>query len=351
VSDTAGQMGWYREMRAAGAAIRTIPYDGGIRDLARHLRDLILEFRPSVVHTHFTRYDIPAAVALMLLAPGQRPRLVWHVHSPTEHASSASRALKDLLKWRVLGRVALTIVVSDGGHRHLLSRGAIARRTIVVHNGVDTARVDAPTEPREAVRAQLGVPPEARACLLYGWTPHRKGVDVALEAFRLLSTRDPRAVLVAVGEETLRAFVDERLGPGARPAWLRVVPSRPDVGALLGAADLFVCASRAEGFPYAVAEAIAARLPVVSTDIAGLEWTRELGSVRLCAPESPSALADQIAAALAEPEDEARARASASREVVLSRYSIEAWTEDILRAYAALSPAPAAPSAPIALER
>lgn len=64
---------------------------------------------------------------------------------------------------------------------------------------------------------------------------------------------------------------------------------------MLKSADIFVMASRGEGLPNAVMEAVAAGVPVVATRVGGLPELIEGGvSGLLVAPQDPPSLADAI---------------------------------------------------------
>jgi glycosyltransferase involved in cell wall biosynthesis len=86
-------------------------------------------------------------------------------------------------------------------------------------------------------------------------------------------------VLVIVGTMQLRSFV-EGVGGSALPAWVRIVEPREAVGDLFAAADVFLSASRDEGFPYSLGEALANGLPVVCSDIPGTQWALRVPGVQ-----------------------------------------------------------------------
>ena len=97
---------------------------------------------------------------------------------------------------------------------------------------------------------------------------------------------------------------------------VKLLGSRRDVPALLSECDLFVFqALRDEGFGIALAEAMAARLPIVATDVGACREVLEAGRCGLLVPEQDSqAMADGILQALRQSEiTNARAKAAYDR--------------------------------------
>jgi glycosyltransferase involved in cell wall biosynthesis len=80
-----------------------------------------------------------------------------------------------------------------------------------------------------------------------------------------------------------------------------LVGERDDVPGLLSDADVFVLASRSEGLPLSVIEAMAAGLPVVASDVGGLrELVRDAETGVLVPPSDATALASALRPLLAD---------------------------------------------------
>ncbi len=323
---------WLEDLRADGFEVHVLPR-GTARALRAAMR-LVRARRVAVLHTHFTTFDLAAWLLQQygrLL--GRPPALFWHVHSPTEFEPGPLRTLKDRVKWRLLGRTASTVVVSEGGYRVMLGRGVLGGRSRAVPNGVDTRRLAVPAGERARCRRELGVADGERLCVLFGWAPERKGVDLAIAAVRGLVEEDHLPVkLLLVGDAPTRALA-ERCCPAGLPAWVLVAPPLDSVGTYLAASDLFVSASRAEGFSYAVTEALAFGRLVATTDIPGMEWARAMPAAVFCSPEDPGDLRRAMRLALSWLGEDCASRFAASRGLVEAHYSVEAWARQVVGYY------------------
>jgi glycosyltransferase involved in cell wall biosynthesis len=96
----------------------------------------------------------------------------------------------------------------------------------------------------------------------------QKGVDRLVAAAKLLEVRFGTRIeiaLIGIGD------IEAASGVAARdlPRNVRLVGKQPDARRYFAAFDLFVLPSRYEGFPYVYLEAMSARLPVVTTRVAG----------------------------------------------------------------------------------
>lgn len=141
-------------------------------------------------------------------------------------------------------------------------------RLHVIHNGVDGERYSpALKEHRAAVRAGLGIDPDAPVFLLVGSGFERKGVGPALGALAAMASRG--AHLVVVGRDRHEARYRRqaaRLGVADRAHF---AGPQPDPRPFYGAADAFVLPTLYEPFSNAVLEALASGLPVITSTRSG----------------------------------------------------------------------------------
>jgi glycosyltransferase involved in cell wall biosynthesis len=201
---------------------------------------------------------------------------------------------------QALSRAAAIFTVSEAAREDLVrSAGAPRERVFVTPNGVDPRLFE--------LRPPDG--PRAPYLLAVGTFEPRKNLPVLLDAFRALR-RDGRDLqLVVVGRQ---AFT-QLLPLGELAPHVRLTGAVPDdaLHALYAGAACFVMPSLHEGFGLPLAEAMAAGVPAVASDIPAL---REVGgeTVRYADPRDAQGLAAAIRAALDDREG-SQLRAAAAR--------------------------------------
>lgn len=254
---------WLDELRDDGIPFRIAPSNSR-GDISRLVRSLLSESdEPTILHTHFTSFDIPAAMAADRHGAA---KVFWHVHTP-HHDSLPIRA-RNRLKYTVLGRrVERILCVSSELAELVADRGAPRARVEFMHNAVDVDRFRLlePQE-REIARLRLGLPADQPLLVHFGWDWHRKGGDLFMRAMRTLRERGIEAVGVTVGGGDPARALREQLDLGHA---MHVLEPTDDVSTLFAAADVFMSPSRAEGTPYSVMEALSSGTPVVASDIPG----------------------------------------------------------------------------------
>jgi glycosyltransferase involved in cell wall biosynthesis len=107
---------------------------------------------------------------------------------------------------------------------------------------------------------------------------------------------------------------------------------RMDVPRLIHAFDVFALSSATEGLPLVVPEAMAAGLPIVTTNVGGLPGVVEDQVTGLVVPVD----VHRLGAALAQLEadrDRARAMGARARSVALSRFSFDRMVDAYLALY------------------
>lgn len=276
-------------LRAAGEDVTVIPgmrfhsLPAVVTRLVRHLRRI----RPDLVHTHMLHASVAGQFAAAL---ARVPARLVTRHYTDDVLSAPRRAAERF----VLRRATRVLSVSEAVAANLRAGGVDPGVISVVHNGIDLQRFDGES-------ARVAVPPwpaEWADAIVIGSVGNLfayKGYDVLLRAFAAVHRQEPRVRLVVIGEGRERAALTALAGELGVAAFVAFPGRSPDVPTLLRSLSLYVQPSLSESFGIAVAEAMAARLPVVATTAGGLPEVVADGETGLLVPPADSsALAGAI---------------------------------------------------------
>jgi L-malate glycosyltransferase len=280
------------------------------RDLrwAGRLRQLLITGQFDILHVQSPYAAGVARLVAHSLPSRVRPALVATEHNgwstftaPTRVMNGATLPLSDAV-----------ITVSSHVERSLWKplRG---RAETIVH-GVSIADVRATLAEREATRAELSVASDEVLVGTVANYTEQKDWPNLLRAARLLADTTPRVKFCAVGQGPLETEVQALHRELSLGDSVFLPGYRPDAVRLMAACDMFALASRFEGLPVALMEALALGLPVVATAVGGVpEAVTDGVEAVLVPPERPDRFATAIADLAADPTRRA-AMANAARE-------------------------------------
>ncbi|MEK6675837.1 MAG: glycosyltransferase [Planctomycetota bacterium] len=135
----------------------------------------------------------------------------------------------------------------------------------LVKGGIDPTNIQ---NARRLPRSSLGLTDNDRVILWVGRLDPIKGLDNLIDATER-HMRNENVHLVLAGDGPLRGALQSRIESLGLTHRIHLLGSRRDVPSVLKTADLFVFPSRTEGLPNALLEAMAAGLPIVTTDVPG----------------------------------------------------------------------------------
>lgn len=193
-------------------------------------------------------------------------------------------------------RFILHICHSDYTRRKYLELGVPAAKLRCIHNGFEPGRLDAIPAPAIA-RQALSIPATARTIVYTGRINQKKGLDVVIEAARLL----PDRLFILVGSYGEGPIEEKaRLLPN-----VRIVPFQPSeaLGQYVAAADILLVPPSLQPLtrfgstvlPLKLFFYLASGRPILAGKTPDVqEILRHEENAYLCQPDSPQALADAV---------------------------------------------------------
>ncbi len=260
---------WGSGLREGGIFVTEIDMDLPFRpwDAFAVLAEL-RRLRPDVVHVNLPGpYDGQMGIAAPLARLAGAARVVVTEHLPMVERS-AKRAFVKEIAYHWVDRV---LTVCRANVPFLVGRQKVPVSKIeVIHNALPGSFGRGGDFDRNTARERYGLPPAAAGIAFVGSLIERKGLPVLLRALSLMDWMDWRLLVAGDGEERgryQRLALD--LGIGDRTRFLGNLPEA-EVEAVLRAADVLALPSFVEAMPYVILEAMACGLPVVASNIYGI---------------------------------------------------------------------------------
>jgi glycosyltransferase involved in cell wall biosynthesis len=296
-----------------------------VADLWREFRDL----RPAVVHAWLDWANIRAGIAAVL-AGVPRTLLSGRNVNPSGfffHEAAMRPAYRALL---ARPEVAFVNNSLAGARDYARWLDLPPERIGVVRNGFDLP----PAEPArgEAERRRLGVPEGALLVgSMFRFQPEKR-IALWLDAAAALRARHPAAVFALYGVGPLLPELRRHAAALGLEAQLILPGLTRDPLAAMGAMDVFLLTSEAEGTPNVLIEAQWAGTPVVATAGGGVAETLLPGETGILVEHAePAAIAEAVLTAAA-PEWRERAR-TAGPAFVAAHFGLARMIEETLALY------------------
>lgn len=251
------------------APVRILPAparQGSLRT-AVHLRQLLQEEQPDLLLT----YNWGAFDALLAARSLGFRRVLHHEDGFNADEALAFKRRRVLARRAVLPWVPRLVVPSQRLHTIATRLWKVpAERVRLIRNGI---RLDvftpAPAEQEKIapeLRRELGIPGDA---LVIGAVGHLRAEKSYLRLLDACAALPPelRAHVLLVGDGNERARLEERAARPDLAGRVHLAGYRPDPQRFYRAMDVFAITSDTEQMPVCLLEAMASRLPVVSTDV------------------------------------------------------------------------------------
>jgi glycosyltransferase involved in cell wall biosynthesis len=276
------------------------------------LRSLIRQVQPVAIQSWLYYADLASLWALELSGWRATTRLYWGIRSSDMNLKQYRRSLRWTVSASAKRSARPDAVVANAFsgrdvHRAL---GYAPRAFPVIPNGIDTQRFRPNPSARARMRAQLALPDDKMLVIHVARVDPMK--DHASLAAVAAALPDVQFIMAGAGTEQIAA-----------PPNLKALAHRQDIQDLHAAADLLLSTSVfGEGFPNAIAEAMACGVPVVATDVGdSRRIVADTGVI--VSPRDIAAMVTAITFIQTEPQPKRDARAAAARRQIEGHYTLD----------------------------
>jgi len=231
------------------------------------LKRLQKEMNYSVIDSHFAFPDGYAATWI-----AKRLRVPCTI---TIRGTEVPHSKTNKKRWLItaLSRADRIFSVADFLKRHVVSLGVDAEKIVVVGNGVDEKKFY-PLE-KQDMKKKLDIVNSSPVIVSVGGLVERKGFHLVIQILPELIKNFPNLVYLVVGgasaEGNWESHLKKMVADLNLEKHVKFLGPRPpeELKEILSAADLFVLATRNEGWANVFLEAMACGLPVVTTKVGG----------------------------------------------------------------------------------
>jgi glycosyltransferase involved in cell wall biosynthesis len=264
---TLGKVG--AELRDSGFAVYVLNSRGllSIPRLLVMLIQLMRRHKPDIVQTWLYHADFFGGVAAKLAGV---KHVIWDVRT-TElnkrpYSTVIIRKICAVLSYIIPSKI---VFAADASRKKHIKLGYSAKKMLVISNGFDLPFVPVTQEKKNDFRLQHGIHESHVVIGSLGRFNKLKAQDIFVKATGSLVDEFPNARFLMVGKnlDTSNSTLMSWINATGFPHHFILLGERIDVMECLSVMDVFCLHSHSEGFPNALGEAMAMRLPCISTDV------------------------------------------------------------------------------------
>lgn len=275
-----------------------------------------------IIHTHFVACNYTLFLLKKVFA--RNVYIIGHFHS--QYFFSSKNWVKKIKVQITNSSFDLIIGVSKSVADGVIQNGINKTKVCYVPNGINFNRLDTFDEIKFTED-------ESKVILMFGRPYHTKGVDVAIEAVSKLICDGKDVKLVVSYTGSLDEIRAEILADFKTiPSWLILVSPRNDVATYYNAADIFLSASREEGFSYSLVEAAYCKPMLVSSNIPA-PVALNIPAVALFESENAMQLSEVLNNMINIKSVEKLRLKDLQQHYVASQFDLDSWASNVIAYY------------------
>lgn len=314
----------------------------GLASSLKRLRFITREYGPDVFHGWMYHGNIMATLAHKLSGGAGIP-VCWNVRTSVADRSE-TKFVTRMIRWLngcMSASPSCVVYCADESRSRHEGINFHPRRTAVIPNGFDTEQLSPRAGARDSLLGELGLTTDAILIGNLGRFHPSKDHGTLLRAAGRVIREDPRVHFLLAGTDIVpgNRMLRELVEANRMEPHIHLLGCRSDVPELLSALSLYCSSSTVEGFPNAIAEAMACAIPVIATDAGG---SREvIGSCGRIVPcRDPAHLSDAILSIIRQGPAAMKETGASARRRIEVEYSLNAMVRRYGTMYRALCSRP-----------
>lgn len=271
MSKLAKDRAWVADILSKGFKVLFIDTYLGELEQIFAIEEIMRNNNVVLVHSHFSDNRIPVRISRR----NKSVKVILHNHSDFSADLSPMGKIKYYLKtyivYHLLGRRMKVISVSEHFSRIF--------KVPYVPNGLVKSRVKNIDDTRKQALKKKFDCLNSVNILVFAWSPYIKGLDVAVDSVGIINNENVKLLIVygGDGEGAIRKYINQNCSFSSDSSFLRYLPPISDTYDYLSMCDVFISASRSEGFSYCLLEAISVGKPSLMSNIHGTKWAERYG--------------------------------------------------------------------------
>lgn len=221
------------------------------------IRKILFKDKINILHSHGYKADIYNYLAT--------------INTNVKKVATCHNWLGDSYKmsfYSLIDRFALKkfdyVVAVSAQIREILINSKIPKEKIsIISNGID---INEFKNISASIRSDLGIKDNEVVIGTIGRLSEEKGHKHLLNISRSIFKEHPFVIFLIIGDGNLKNYYEKKYSE----QFIIFTGFRTDIAALLRSMDIFVLPSLTEGLPIALLEAMAAKLPIVASDVGAI---------------------------------------------------------------------------------
>jgi glycosyltransferase involved in cell wall biosynthesis len=299
------------------------------------LRAYMREQKPDVVHTQLEFSDTLGSLAARL----EHIPSVSTLHVIPEPSIRSREYWRHRLMWLSLNYCSRRVfAVSEGARQFYIKNGGLPpARVQTLYNGIDLTRYEVDETVKTRLRAELGLPEGAPVLVTVAYLREPKGIQFMLDALPEVLKYHPECCYLIVGDGVHRQALESQTRLLCLERNVIFTGQRTDIPEILAVSDIFVLPTLTEALPTVLAEAMAAKKPIIASRVGGVpEMVEDNRNGLLLPPAQPDKLAAAVNTLLGDPERSA-AMGKAGAAIAAEKFDIDRQCRQLEACYSELA--------------